>query len=439
MAASTLESEAAFKERASQIGIEGRFIEKFVEKEFATFGRYAFSVVFSPHHTDEAPLRNFLTDLLDEAPSGSQLACMRRLFFESHTMALTDARQRVEASPGPALATRKLATAERVARQKSQEERLGGLVFTPETTPANHVVDLFVEMGETGILTYIKPELCCSRAQEVSAVKKDTTVSTDASGMLKLGTKAVEAQCEANTELKLRSAWQRRNLAMDLAGLASFEVTETWVQTLFSHLIREAPRGFAKVSLQQILDCDRQLFILASHRTMGKLKVALDDKDKPLLVCSRNSGIPVKSCNISFLCPHPVLMNLLHHRTLVLRNFRRPTRCLRRQATKVVARLAATRKFRSQMVVPLTTMTIVPCALRSRTTSASSRDPLANVVQGGITSATRKVATDRSPTRRATIQTDSQPRRRFQFLFLLNFLQEEDLFPELLCKQAYEW
>ena len=436
MAASTLESEAAFKERASQIGIEDRFIEKFVEKEFATFGRYAFSVVYSPHHTDEAPLRNFLTDLLDEAPSGSQLACMRRLFFESHTMALTDARQRVEASPDPALATRKLATAERVARQKSQEERLGGLVFTPETTPANHLVDLFVEMGETGILTYIKPELCCSRAQEVSAVKKDATVSTDASGMLKLGTKAVEAQCEANTELKLRSAWQRRNLAMDLAGLASFEVTETWVQTLFSHLIREAPRGFAKVSLQQILDCDRQLFILASHRIMGKLKVALDDKDKPLdsvFKELRDSSEIMQY--ISFLCPRPVLMNLLHHRTLVLRNFRRPTRCLRRQATKVVARLAATRKFRSQMVVPLTTMTIVPCALHSRTTSASSRDPLANVVQGG----TRKVATDQSPTRRATIQTDSQPRRRFHFLFLLNFLQEEDLFPELLCKQAYVW
>ena len=206
MAASTLESEAAFKERASQIGIEDRYIEKFVEKEFATFGRYAFSVVYSPHHTDEAPLRNFLTDLLDEAPSGSQLACMRRLFFESRAMALTDARQRVEASPDPALATRKLATAEQVARQKSQEERLGGLVFTPETTPSNHLVDLFVEMGETGILTYIKPELCCSRAQEVRAVKKDTTVSTDASGMLKLGTKGVRPTRSSNFDPPGRDA-----------------------------------------------------------------------------------------------------------------------------------------------------------------------------------------------------------------------------------------
>jgi len=226
MAASTLESEAAFKERALQIGIEERHVEKFVEKRFAAFGRYAFAVVYSPHHTDEAPLRRFLTDLLEEEPSLDQLSCMRRLFFEAHTMPLTDARQRVEASPDPGMATRKLATAERVARHREQESRLGGLVFTPETTPSNHLVDLFVEMCETGILSYIKPEQCCSRAQEVSAVRRDPTVSTDALGMLKLGAKTMDPTCEANTELKLRACWQRRNLAMDLAGLASFDVVE---------------------------------------------------------------------------------------------------------------------------------------------------------------------------------------------------------------------
>ena len=204
----------------------------------------------------------------EEEPAPDQMASLRRQFFESHTMALTDARQRVEAQPDPSMATRKMATAERVARQKEQETRLGGLVFTPETTPANHLVDLFVEMGESGVLSYIKPEQCCSRAQEIQAIKKDVAVSTDASGMLKLGTKASEPTCEANTGLKLRSAFQRRNLAIDLAGLASFETAEGWTQLLFSHLLRDPPRGFAKVSLQQLLDTDRQLFTMASHKTM---------------------------------------------------------------------------------------------------------------------------------------------------------------------------
>ena len=281
MAASTLESEAAFKDRASQIGIEDRFIDKFVEKNFASFGRYGFCVVYSTNNADEGPLRRFLAQLLEEEPEADQMACLRRLYFESHTMALTDARQRVEASPDPAMATRKLATAERVARQSEQQERLKGLVFTPETIPANHLVDLFVEMCESGILSYIKPEQCCSRAQEVHAIKKDPAVSTDSSGMLKLGTKASEPTCEANSELKLRAALQRRNLAMDLSGIASFDVVEGWTQFLFSHLLREQPRGLSKVSLQQVLDCDKQMFTLASHRTMGNLREGAD-KTRPL-------------------------------------------------------------------------------------------------------------------------------------------------------------
>jgi hypothetical protein len=93
-------------------------------------------------------------------PSQDQLAGLRRLFFEAHTLALTDVRLRAEASPDPSQATRKLPTAERVARQKAQQARLGGLVFNPNTLPSNHLVDLFVDMVETGLLTYIKQELC---------------------------------------------------------------------------------------------------------------------------------------------------------------------------------------------------------------------------------------------------------------------------------------
>ena len=67
------------------------------------------------------------------------------------TMALTDVRQRAESNPDPGVPTRKLPTAERIARQKAQEDRLGGLIFNPTTIPSNHLVDLFVDMIETGV------------------------------------------------------------------------------------------------------------------------------------------------------------------------------------------------------------------------------------------------------------------------------------------------
>ena len=55
MSSSTLESVAAFTERAKQIGVEDRYVDKFVEKKFAAFGKFAFAVVYSPQHTDETP------------------------------------------------------------------------------------------------------------------------------------------------------------------------------------------------------------------------------------------------------------------------------------------------------------------------------------------------------------------------------------------------
>lgn len=281
MASSTLDSEAAFVERAGQIGVPQWAVDKLIEKKFATFGKYAFSIVYSPQHVDDTPLRTFLSETLDEEPAPDMLAMLRRLFFEAHTMALSDVRQRIESSPDPSVASRKLPVAERKARLDEQQARLKGVIYTPDTIPSNHLVDLCVEQCETGLLTYIKPEVCCSRAQEINAQKKDPTISTDATGMLRLGTKPQDLTCEAGTELKLRSAWQRRSLAMDMAGLASFETIEGWVQFLFSHLLREQPKGFQRITVQQLVDCDRQLFVLAAHTTMGKLQAPAGEA-KPL-------------------------------------------------------------------------------------------------------------------------------------------------------------
>jgi hypothetical protein len=161
-------------------------------------------------------------------------------------------------------------------------------------------------MVETGVLTYVKAEHCCSRSQEVEAVKKDPTVSTDASGMLKIGTKQSDASCEANSELKLRAAWQRKNLAMDLAGLATFELTESWTQYLFTQLLKEQPKGFAKISLQQLVDCDKHMWILASHMTMGKLSCS-PGETTPLDAAIRKLKDSTEV--LQYLTPVPALRN----------------------------------------------------------------------------------------------------------------------------------
>ena len=206
MASSLLDSTAAFEERARAFGVEAWVVTRFRERNLNTFGRFAFAVAFNPQSQTDKPFVDFVENLAESALGQDQLAALRRLFFESHTLALADVRIRVEASPDPAAATRKLPAAERLARQTAQQSRLGGIIFNPDTIPANQLVDSFVDMLERNTLTYVKPEQCISRAQEVSAVKKDPTISTDSQGMLKIANKNAEVSCEANSELKLR-AW----------------------------------------------------------------------------------------------------------------------------------------------------------------------------------------------------------------------------------------
>ena len=227
--------------------------------------------------------------------------------FSDRIQWLTDASQQVEVQPDPTRAARKMATAERVARRREQESRPGRLELTPETTPANHLVDLFVVMGESGVMSYIKPEQCCSMAQEIQAFRKGVAVSTDASGMLKLSTNVSEPTCVATLELELRSAFQRRNIAMDLARLASCKTAEGWSQPLFSRLLRDPPRRFAKVSIQQLLDADQQLFTMASYETMGNLSET-PSKTRPL--GEAISTLKEASDILQYLLPLPVSKGL---------------------------------------------------------------------------------------------------------------------------------
>ena len=228
----------AFEETARAFGVENWVIAKFKERNLNTFGRFAFAVAFNPQNQNDKPFVDYVENLAESTLGQDQLAALRRLFFESHTLALADVRIRVESSPDPSTASRKLPTAERLARQTAQQCRLGGIIFNPDTIPANQLVDTFVEMLEHNTLSYVKPEQCISRAQEVSAVKKDPTIATDSQGMLKIATKNSAVSLEANSELKLRAALQRRSLAMDLAGIASYDVV--------SQMLREQPRGFSK-------------------------------------------------------------------------------------------------------------------------------------------------------------------------------------------------
>ena len=172
-------------------------------------------------------------------------------------------------------------------------------MFSPEVTPSHALVDLCVNMLEQNVLTWIKPEECTSRSQEIQSLKRDAKVSLDANGSIKISSKAASTTCTVSSELDLRNALQRRSLAMDQAKLCSFKEIEMWVQHLFlaklcsfkeiemwvQHLFlsheRAQPSGFASVTLQQIIECDKQMLSRVSgHPTIWLANCRLN-QDQP--------------------------------------------------------------------------------------------------------------------------------------------------------------
>ena len=269
MATSELDSEVEFKRRALQLGVTQANIEAVVAAGFKTFGQYAFSVPYQPGSADESPLVDLLTTCLTREPDAGQLSCLRRLFWESHGLAVRDLRLRQE--HGAEAVMKKLPTSERVARSEAQRKRLNGLSWSPDTEPSHQLVDRFVTMVEEQTVNYVRPELCTSRAQETLQVKQAKTFSLGSDGQLRVANKGEDLECSTAGEWKLRMALQRKALAMDLANLASFQVTEAWHTYLFTVREREVPKHMRPVTLQQILDADKRLWVLLAEEVRGKI------------------------------------------------------------------------------------------------------------------------------------------------------------------------
>ncbi|CAE7516537.1 unnamed protein product, partial [Symbiodinium sp. CCMP2456] len=195
-------------------------------------------------------------------------------------MSMGEIRQKMQ--PASEHLAKPLPASERLARAQRQQARITGLVYTPETTPSHYLVDLFNDQLEQGTISWVAPEKCASRAEEMQQSKKDRALQLTLDGQIKVQAKSGEVRCNASTDSKLRAAWQRRSLAMDMAGLATFIAVERWVHHLFATFAREVPDGYAPIQLKQLVEADKRLFMLAAECLPADLRAARAGEETPL-------------------------------------------------------------------------------------------------------------------------------------------------------------
>ena len=238
---------------------------------FTTMAKWAFSTSYSPGAQDDALFIAMLDTVNGSRPSVSQISCYRRLFFEAHTISVSDMRDRITRTEdsGP----RKLAPPERAARFESQRARLIGLELEGELEISNSLLDEVMQMLEDDQLRYIAIDHCTKRDQESGGVRRDHTLKASVTtGDIKVSGADVLPSADLASDLKIKFALQRRSLAFDQAGIVDYEVFEKWNNLMLSHVMKPAPPGYTQVDINQALRADAQLFKLIGKATRSGIR-----------------------------------------------------------------------------------------------------------------------------------------------------------------------
>ena len=269
----SMESVASFKARAMEIGMADTLVQRLADAGVDTFGKLAYVCSVNPTSGDDRPLKDALQQLIvgGDQLTPQELILIRRLWFESYTLTVTEIQNKMQKNPSDTPKT--IPLAERLVRVEEQRERLKGLIYDQFLEPAHALTDKIQAMLEDGVVTYLAPEKCISRHDEIQCTKSDQQLSFDAQGNVKVTKADSQLNCDVTGELRLRQCLTRKALAFDQIKLRSFDVMETWHNTMVQALMRKPPSGHKYVTIQQIMAADQELWNFLSQNTRGKLKV----------------------------------------------------------------------------------------------------------------------------------------------------------------------
>ena len=266
------DSEAVFKQRAMQMGLEADALNLFVAKGYTTMARFAFSCSYAPGAASDRPFVDMVKETLGRDPTALESSILRRLFSESYANVAADIKNQTEQTEDTS--TRKLAPAERAQRLSDQQARLAGLSIRGNYEPGDTLVDRCCNCYEQDRLVYIEWSSCISREFELSNnVKRDASLSFTNEGVLKLSKQEKHQPAATSTEIQVRYCLVRRGLALDQAGILTYKYHDKWTEFLMDTRMSDPPQGYQQVSMKQLELADKKLFTLLAEATRAGIKM----------------------------------------------------------------------------------------------------------------------------------------------------------------------
>ena len=268
---SIVESEAHFTKRCQETGLSDRGLASVLAAGYSNLGQLAFATGQSGQPLVEADFQRFAQNVLGGMATMADISTLKRLVFEGQTVLLAQLRDQV-VNPDAAT-TRKLPAVERTTKMQNLRARLAGVVIEKALEPRYALLDAVAQQWESKQLAYLSPEKCTSREWEITMSKTSKQLSIDTDKLLVKSEQAVPDQ-QVATEMQVFEALRRRGIALAFTDSLSWEVHERYLQRIFQHLRNEAPEGYFKTSLQQVLRADREVFLHMVQRDVSVRRAA---------------------------------------------------------------------------------------------------------------------------------------------------------------------
>ena len=201
---------------------------------------------------------SFLTRTHVPGASAADLASLRRLLFEAQTLALAQMRMQITE---PDSASKRVPEAERERRLASLRTSLTGLCIEGPLEPGRKLLDEACHQEGTGQLKYLPPDKCISRLHEVTHAKESARQIELEQTRLVIREAQESPNMPASSAFQVLEALQWRGLAYVFAQAVTWTEYDRYLTKLFAHMSRDPPPGFNKVSVSQIVEADRQVFV----------------------------------------------------------------------------------------------------------------------------------------------------------------------------------
>ncbi|OLQ04856.1 hypothetical protein AK812_SmicGene12109 [Symbiodinium microadriaticum] len=268
MANAFTESQPVFLDRIKLAGVPDAAKDRLLASGVDTVAKFAFAAG-QPGETPSDDKLNALVRVADEDIPVATTAALRRLAFESQTLMIAQVKALVENESEDQRS--ELAPAERAERLRQQGIRLAGISRRGESECSYQSYDLVMKMIQDNTITYLSPSKFGSRHEELKMDKPRKELDV-VSGTVQVKDKHQEVLCSPHTPLLLHHALQRRALAMDLVGAATFDIVQEYHEFLLSHLSMDPPPGYRRIDVSQVLEADRTGWLRLAEKLPTGLK-----------------------------------------------------------------------------------------------------------------------------------------------------------------------